>query len=162
MRARDSGKFEITEFQITRFNCICDGDVNNCSMEYFLIFLLISTRDIGCDQMVKLLEGAQCPLRNGEYVVKHQTHKLPNVSILSFIQNVSKNVSKETKIDLLVCHSGFSSNTPPPQIIVYYIVVCQRISQQFLTRTHGLSKNQFGLFNYRCYLSQINKQLLSN
>lgn len=84
-------------------------------MEYFLIFLLISTRDIGCDQMVKLLEGAQCPLRNGEYVVKHQTHKLPNVSIPSFIKNVSKNVSKEAKIDLLVCHSGFSSNTPPPK-----------------------------------------------
>jgi len=44
-------------------------------------------RDIGCDEMVKLLEGAQCPLKNGEYVVKHQTHKLPNVSIPSFIKN---------------------------------------------------------------------------
>jgi len=47
--------------------------------------------------MVKLLEGAQCPLKNGEYVVKHQTHKLPNVSIPSFIKNVSKNLSIKKK-----------------------------------------------------------------
>lgn len=44
-------------------------------------------RDIGCADLVKLLEGAQCPLQNGEYVVKTQTHKLPDVSVPSFIKN---------------------------------------------------------------------------
>jgi len=65
--------------------------------------------------MVKLLEGAQCPLKNGEYVVKHQTHKLPNVSIPSFIKNVSKNLSiKVAKIDLRLCFRIFLNPPPPP------------------------------------------------
>lgn len=48
-----------------------------------------STHNIGCDQLVGLLEGAQCPLKHGAYVVKQQTHNLPNVPIPSFLSNVS-------------------------------------------------------------------------
>ncbi|KAL9986892.1 hypothetical protein ACROYT_G001101 [Oculina patagonica] len=45
------------------------------------------THNIGCDQLVGLLEGAQCPLKRGVYEVKKQTHALPDVPIPSFLSN---------------------------------------------------------------------------
>ncbi|KAJ7365785.1 ML domain [Desmophyllum pertusum] len=45
------------------------------------------TYDIGCNQMKDVLEGAQCPLENGQYIVKERTVTLPDVSIPSWIKN---------------------------------------------------------------------------
>ncbi len=56
--------------------------------EYYLL-RPFSNHDITCDQLVGLLEGAQCPLKHGKYVVKQQTHVLPDVPIPSFLKNVS-------------------------------------------------------------------------
>ena len=51
---------------------------------------LYSTHDIGCNQLIALLEGERCPLRSPkEYTVRRQEHVLPDVNLPSFLTSVS-------------------------------------------------------------------------
>ena len=49
-----------------------------------------STHDIGCNQLITLLEGERCPLRSPKvYIVRKQEHVLPDVNLPSFLTSVS-------------------------------------------------------------------------
>ncbi|KAL9986891.1 hypothetical protein ACROYT_G001100 [Oculina patagonica] len=45
------------------------------------------TLDIGCDQLVGLLEAVQCPLKQGVYAIEKQTLALPDLPIPSFLKS---------------------------------------------------------------------------
>jgi len=54
------------------------------------VLFLYSTHDIGCNQLITLLEGERCPLRSPkEYIVRKQGHVLPDVNLPSFLTSVS-------------------------------------------------------------------------
>jgi len=43
--------------------------------------------NVGCDQLIGLLEGEQCPLQPKDYIVKQQSVVLPDISLPSFLTN---------------------------------------------------------------------------
>ncbi|XP_073232617.1 ganglioside GM2 activator-like [Porites lutea] len=56
------------------------------------------THDIGCNQLISLLEGERCPLRSPkEYIVRKQEHVLPDVNIPSFLTSGTYKVQADLR-----------------------------------------------------------------
>ena len=73
-------------FKTFSFKVVTNFPVSNKKRRAFLY----STHDIGCNQLIALLEGERCPLRSPkEYTVRRQEHVLPDVNLPSFLTSVS-------------------------------------------------------------------------
>ena len=73
-------------YHISFFKVVTNFLVSNNNRGAFVY----STHDIGCNQLITLLEGERCPLRSPKvYIVRKQEHVLPDVNLPSFLTSVS-------------------------------------------------------------------------
>ena len=58
-------------------------------MAYYFDLLFKSTRNVGCAEIKRLFEGAQCPLQQGNYVAMVKREILPWSDVPLFMTSVS-------------------------------------------------------------------------